>query len=219
MSQNFDNYVGEGDAYDASGTIEDQELAQLQAEIDAEEALAAQESGEDDAIIADDATIDGDDDDDDDSPESAARAARRGTSRADIKRVVTKVIQLQEASAEDLTTLGILYSVEPDPAELAVEIMVTGGAGVSIIKDIHDVRAESPFSAAASVQRHIERKGAKWGRTVLELLTAANATSTKTLSGGNAKIAATLAEAIFKAPQEALDAWDQATKTYARRTV
>ncbi|XBH22999.1 hypothetical protein V5R04_07250 [Jonesiaceae bacterium BS-20] len=176
------------------------EYAALEAQIAAEEAAKTSRPDEDPAELEEDDLEDEDlEDEDDDEPGTpSTKAAGTPSQRPLVRKAVAKAIALRDADQRSMQLLGAIYGVEPTIERIAVETVINARRPGRVIADIEAIAATSPFQASAAVQATVERRGAKWARTVHALLTILGAASTKSLTGSNTKAAGTLAQDIHE---------------------
>lgn len=179
------------DTSDATDTRED-----VDSPIDA---ASADETEEDALDLGDDV----DDADDEPTPGTDGQAAaprRAGPSKAAVRRVGAKLLQLQGADDEDVLVLASLYGVDADPLEVTVAVMTTDRSALSAVRDLNDIaEAEDPFEA---MQRALE-KGRHRMKAVHGLLAALSAATVQSLNGNDAKAGAALARDVLALPNEA----------------
>ncbi|WP_251153782.1 hypothetical protein [Cellulosimicrobium sp. Marseille-Q4280] len=162
----------------------------------------------------------GDEGDDDGEQETTAAgttgtARRTGPNKAGVRRIGSKLLQLQGADADDLAVLASLYGVEADPLEVTVAVMTTDRSALTAVKDLTDIaEADGPFQAMVVAQE----KGRARMKGVHSLLVALDAASAASLNGNDAKAGAALAQDVVGLADEAKSSLSRVLDL-ARRTV
>ena len=159
------------------------------------------------------------DDEGDDVAEEAAGAQpgtvrRTGPNKAAVRRVGTKLVQLQDADADDLAVLASLYGVEADPLEVTVAVMTTDRSALTAVKDLTDIaEADDAFDAMVVAQA----KGRARMKGVHSLLVALGGAKSASLNGNDAKAGAALAKDVTRLDDSAKQSLDRVLEL-ARRT-
>ncbi|GEL47770.1 hypothetical protein CHO01_28860 [Cellulomonas hominis] len=140
-------------------------------------------------------------------------AHRVGPSKASVRRVGAKVIQLQGADDQDLMVLASLYGVEPDPLEVTVAVMTSDRSALMPVRDLTDIAKATGFAAMVTAQE----KGRGRMKAVHALLTALGGASTGSLNGNDAKASMVIAQDVLALPKSAKESLDRVLDL-ARRT-
>jgi hypothetical protein len=143
---------------------------------------------------------DGDGDQGTSTAGTSAAARRSGPTKAGVRRVGSKLLQLQGADTADLEVLASLYGVEATALEITVAIMTTDRSALTAVKDLTDIaEADDPFEAMVVAQE----KGRARMKGVHSLLVALDAASSASLNGNDAKAGAALAKDVTGLAEDA----------------